>query len=239
MAFDFVYPTPLPSTKGWGPGWPDCQTDKMVPSALFVPSLHVRIKPLVDMLVAELRGRGFDFISPGCWGFGCRGTKNSAGNISSTPSFHSWGLALDINAPLNPFGVPRLNTQLGKPDMAWVIDLMRDWGFFWLGPSIGDWMHFSFCGSPQDATDLIDKARKVGLGVMLTPAQAKAIERADNFVQSVIDGLSAATGAGAGARVATATAASERGHNHDTGTSVPAPAAGGPRAHDHGKTGKT
>ena len=159
MAFSFTYPTPLPSTKGWGPGWPNCQRDKIKPHPLFVGGVHQNIEELVNLLAAEMESRGFKFMSPGCWGFGCRGTKSSSGSTGGTPSFHSWGLALDINAPENVFGSPASSSDIASHNR-WVVKLLRNYGFFWLGPSIGDWMHFSFCGSKRDARRMTRKARR-------------------------------------------------------------------------------
>ena len=157
MAFDFVYPTPLPSTKGWGPGWPDCQMDKREPHPIFTGGVHRRIKELVDILCAYLKERGYVFMSPGCWGWGCRATKGGSGDV---PSFHSWGLALDFNAPENVFGADRSTSALANDDF-WVVQVMREFGFFWLGPEIKDWMHFSFVGSPEDADRMTVKAREL------------------------------------------------------------------------------
>jgi hypothetical protein len=130
-----------------------------VPHPVFAGGLRREITPLVNLLVEEMRRRGFDFQDPGCWGYACRGTKDSSGNVGGTPSFHSWGLAIDINAPKNPFGAARENTQLGTAEYAWVTKLMREYGFFWLGPSIGDWMHYSFVGNKRDARRMLKKAR--------------------------------------------------------------------------------
>lgn len=157
MAFDFVYPTPLPSTKGWGPGWPDCQLDKREPHDIFAGGVHRRIHELVSILCEYMKERGFRFMSPGCWGWGCRATKGSTGD---TPSFHSWGLGIDINAPQNVFGAPRETSDIATNNF-WVVGLMREFGFFWLGPDIKDWMHFSFCGSPEDADRMTVKARNL------------------------------------------------------------------------------
>ena len=159
MAFTFTYPTPLPNTKGWGPGWPDCQSGKMVTHPVFKPSLHEDIHELVTILVYEIESRGFRFLDPGCWGYACRGTKAQDGSLSDTPSFHSWGLAIDINAPKNPFGQPESSSQIAT-DERWVVPFLRSYGFFWLGPAIKDWMHFSFCGSREDARRMTIKARK-------------------------------------------------------------------------------
>lgn len=152
MALSFEYPTPLPSTRGWGPGWPGCQSQFVVSHPVFVGGVRKEIEELVDLLVVEMVERGYKFKTPGCWGYGCRATKGGSGDV---PSFHSWGLAIDINAPDNPFGAP---TNQNMPQ--WVVKLMRDYGFFWLGPPIKDWMHFSFVGSPADARRLTEKARK-------------------------------------------------------------------------------
>ena len=164
MALSFTYPTPLPSTKNWGPGWPNCQTDKIVPNAVFQGGVHKRINKLVQMLTAELEKQGYVFRDGWSWGYGCRSTKTSSGSQTETPSFHSWGLALDFNAPLNAFGAERSSTQLGKPEFQWVVKLMRNYGFYWLGPAAGDWMHFSFCGSPADADRMTAKAIENKLG---------------------------------------------------------------------------
>lgn len=157
MSFSFVYPTPLPSTKGWGPGWPNCQYDAITPHPIFQGGVHRKIHRLVNELVAELERRGYEFTGNDSWGFGCRGTKSSSGSTSGTPSFHSWGLGLDFNAQQNVFGSPASTSDLATTNR-WVVKFMRNYGFFWLGPSIGDWMHFSFCGSPRDARRMTRKA---------------------------------------------------------------------------------
>lgn len=164
MAFSFVYPTPLPSTKGWGPGWPSCQEDKIVPDDVFAGGVHRRIKKLVDLLEDEIKRRGYHFQDPGCWGFACRGTKGGSGD---TPSFHSWGLALDFNAPQNPMNFDDPGAAFRASDIAqhnrWLVGFMKRYGFFWLGGTatspIGDPMHFSFCGTPADADRMTKKAQ--------------------------------------------------------------------------------
>lgn len=160
MAFSFVYPTPLPSTKGWGSGWPNCQDIANEGPSIFWPGVHPEIAELVSLLVSECERRGFVFMDPGCWGFGCRATKASNADRTGTPSFHSWGLGFDVNAPKNVYGAERHETQLGQPGMAWFIDLWHDYGFFWLGPAIKDWQHFSFVGSRADAAAMTKKARQ-------------------------------------------------------------------------------
>lgn len=149
----------MPSAKGWGPGWPNCQRDKIKPHPLFVGGVHQDIEELVNLLVAEMERRGFQFMSPGCWGFGCRGTKTSSGSTTGTPSIHSWGLALDINAPRNVFGAAESTSEIATKHR-WVVKFLRSYGFYWLGPPIKDWMHFHFAGSPADARAMTRKARR-------------------------------------------------------------------------------
>lgn len=174
MTVDMVYPTPLPSTKGWGIGW--TQADQtctvartaIIPSPIFQGGVREEIAELVELIVTEAERRGYIFHKGWSWGFGCRATKGGSG---TTPSFHSWGLALDVNAPANPF------TDKGSPedsDIAtnnrWLVQLFAAYDFFWLGPEIGDWMHFHYAGSRQDAAQALQRARDT-----LTPIEEDGV----------------------------------------------------------------
>lgn len=227
MALDMRYPTPLPSTKGWGPGWPNCQTGKIVQHPIFQGGLRPEIVDLVDLLVEEAKSRGFVFKPGWSWGYGCRETKGGGGG---TPSFHSWGLALDINAPENVFGGAAASSDINVHNH-WLVDLLATYGFFWLGPSIGDWMHFSFAGTPADAKAMTDKARKDGVGMALSPDDAKTLLRAKAFLDALIKEGGFNTVDGAGARVGKSVKATEAGgggtpalvaHRHNEGTTGPA-----------------
>lgn len=161
MSYDYSYPGTLPSKKGWGKGWPNCQTDKVV--RLVVPTSHGNVEfrggvreeaeELFRLVLMAIDAMGYRLKDGGCWGGACRATKDSDGNLTDRPSVHSWYLAIDINAPDNVFGgghdIPR-----------WVADLLHEYGFRWLGPPIGDWMHFDFCGSPRDLKRKTRKARR-------------------------------------------------------------------------------
>lgn len=154
----------LPSTKGWGSGWPNCQQDKITPNALFVGGIRDELVELVDLLTTECIRRGFGFLTPGCWGFGCRCVKTSSGPQDCTPgihtpSFHSWGLAVDINAPRNVFGSDREDSEIATK-FPWLPRLFAEYTFEWLGPVNGDWMHFQFVGSPADAKNATEAARR-------------------------------------------------------------------------------
>jgi hypothetical protein len=195
MAFSFTYPYPMPSSKGWGPGWPNCQSGKIVPHPVFQGGVHKDIKVLTDLLVQELERRGYSFKDGWSWGYACRGTKTSSGSQTDTPSVHSWGLALDFNAPLNPFGAA---TNQNMP--AWVVKLMREYGFFWLGPSIQDWMHFHFAGSPADARRKTAKAKLAFSPNLAYRVAGKTYGSVEKAMEKVRDTLKSAK-LGAEARV--------------------------------------
>lgn len=151
----------------WGPGWPDCQSgnivDLNVDGTVFPAGVRAEIHELTTRLVRETRNRGYQFgndddPSYGCWGFNCRCISGT-----STPSNHSWGLAVDINAPSNPYKYPPVVTDM--PD--WMPDLWNAYGFRWGGDySSGkvDAMHYEFMGSAQDAANYTELARANRLG---------------------------------------------------------------------------
>lgn len=169
MSFSFGYPYPLPDTKGWGSGWPNCQRDKVRPHEVFQGGVHEDVFDLVNLIVGECERRGYVFHDGWSWGFGCRCMKTSSGAGDCIPgkdkaSIHSWALALDFNAPQNVFGADKSESDIAT-NHPWLPKLMAEYGFNWLGPSIGDWMHFHFAGSPIDAKLMTEKAfRELGGG---------------------------------------------------------------------------
>lgn len=161
MAFDFSYPGTPADERGWGRGWtagfpsrPDAYPGDIVTCEPFAGGVRGEIDELVTLLVEEMRRRGYKPKAGWCWGFAWRPTKRSDGTLTSTPSNHSWGLAIDINAPENVFGA---NTHAIP---SWLPKLMRRFGFRWLGPPIRDWMHFDFAGTPADARAMTKLARR-------------------------------------------------------------------------------
>lgn len=150
----------------WGPGWPTCQKNKIVTNfsvdgISFPGGVRTELTNLLTRLVRETRKRGYVFGVPGnpsygCWGFSCRaiaGTKK--------PSNHSWGLAVDINAPKNPYG-NTLVTDMPR----WMPELWAKYGFRWGGTYTGkkDAMHYEFLGSVQQCTTFTEVAIKNKLG---------------------------------------------------------------------------
>ena len=76
----------------------------------------------------------------GCWN--PRFTRTLTGT-SAGLSRHSWGAAVDINAPTNPYGSD------GTQDPR-LVAIMQSWGFTWGGDwLVPDPMHFEFGGEPQ------------------------------------------------------------------------------------------
>jgi len=91
--------------------------------------LKKAFRALIDRdLIQELKT--FD----GC--FNIRPMKSSV----STPSVHSWGLAIDLNAQTNPFSRTRLITDLPDEFVLCFLQAGFEWGGMWR--SCKDPMHF-------------------------------------------------------------------------------------------------
>jgi D-alanyl-D-alanine carboxypeptidase-like protein len=164
MALDFAYPNADAARRGWGAGWPNCQTSRMVPLVAGVSfgSIRTEIHDLVVALVVETASRGYPPKAGSCFGFACRPTKRADGTYTTTPSNHSWGLAVDYNTLENVYGAPESASVIATKQK-WMVDLWHEYGFRWLGPAIADWEHFDFCGTPTDAAQMTAKAL-AGLG---------------------------------------------------------------------------
>lgn len=190
MAFDFRYPNKPANQRGWGPGAPNCQRDRLVPLTVrgvsFPGGVFREVHDLIVLLVEESLKRKYipNLDDPGCWAFGCRMTKRSDGTFTDTPSNHSWGLAVDINAPHNPFRKDAPH-QIGQK----MADLWKRYGFRWLGPPIGDWMHFDFAGTPADAAAMTKKARAELGGDDMTDAEKERLKRALDLAKEATAGL--------------------------------------------------
>jgi len=165
--------------RGWGPGWPNCQSSKMVKVTNGDHSVVVRreIAELVLTLFKVTAKYGYDVNPRGevnqTWGFACRAIRGS-----STASNHSWGLATDINSLHNPMG-STFRTDL-PPN---VVHAWEVCGFYWGGRYMNrpDTMHFEYIGRPQDvAADLAEAKR------MLNPPKAPTVRPPATISMSVI-----------------------------------------------------
>lgn len=142
--------------RGWGPGWPNCQTDKFVKVRLSNGVAVVarrEIAELVKLIYEEGIRRGYAPRDGQTWGASCRAIKGT-----STPSNHSWALAFDTNSLANPQRRP-LTTDMPK----WWVDLWKRYGFRWGGDYVRatpDSMHTEFMGTPADAARFTEQARR-------------------------------------------------------------------------------
>lgn len=157
--------------RGWGPGWPTARYSDMVTivvgdRAKVKLSVHKRIAPIFKQFCDEIDRRGYDLEAVADdWGYACRPIRGT-----QTPSNHSWGLAIDLNAVANP-----MSSTLITDMPAWVIDLAeKKYGLFWGGRyrTRPDAMHFEFLGTPADADRVIARltvAPSVPVAVPATP----------------------------------------------------------------------
>ena len=118
----------------------------MVRAGGIAVSVRAELAPLVTWLLNETVRKGYKPRHGECWGFANRPIRGT-----QTPSNHSWGLAVDINAPANPM-TDRLVTDMP----AWMPQLWKSKQFRWGGDykSRKDAMHYEFMGTPADATRL-------------------------------------------------------------------------------------
>jgi len=161
MALDFRYPNADASSRGWGAGWPNCQTQRMVPlvgAGVGFGSIRTEIHDLLELLIAATAAKGYPPKAGQCFGFACRATKRADGTFTSIPSNHSWGLAVDYNTLENVYGAPEASSVIATKQK-WMPALWHDYGFRWLGPPISDWEHFDFAGTPTDAAMMTVRAQ--------------------------------------------------------------------------------
>lgn len=137
-----------------GLGWPIGSTSVIVPYSYkgtpFPGGVHGDTVLLWNALLDQLTGPlGVKLINPGCWGYNNRSIRSGG-----SPSFHSAGLALDVNAPTNPYSASGKAGKHAIPDSANAVarSLGMEWGGSWTSPK--DYMHFE---------------------IHLTPAQVKTV----------------------------------------------------------------
>lgn len=136
--------------RGWGQGWPvdrsgDMTTVRAARSGASF-TVHHLIGPIIKYLIDETERRGYLIDhGPGDvdddWSYANRAIRGR-----NSPSNHSWGLAVDINAQDFPLGSSKRLPQ-------WLVDLWKAHGFDYGGDWSGrkDPMHFEFNGWPSDA----------------------------------------------------------------------------------------
>jgi D-alanyl-D-alanine carboxypeptidase len=165
--------------RGWGPGWPvgvppSQLTQVDVSGTRYPGGVRTEIAALVSLLTAECKARGYQFGTPNDPSYGCWGYSNRPVSGTQKPSNHSWGLAVDINAPRNPQKRP-LTTDMP----AWMPALWKRYRFDWGGDyqiATPDPMHFEYQGTPAQAADDTARARADLTGDDdMTPDQAESL----------------------------------------------------------------
>ena len=152
---------------GWGrPGHPTGGLSTVILKSGLRVRVATKIAPLVKYLGDETERRGYDLRPADTGGYNFRAMRGS-----SSTSFHSWGLAVDLNWQTNPM------TRRGGPvrtDMPrWLITLWEDHGFRW-GGRWNDAMHFEFRGSPGEA----DRFARILGQHPIAPNRSPAVEAA-------------------------------------------------------------
>lgn len=146
--------------RGWGPGWPS----GLPPGQLTVATVPGRgkhgsvrlpvrrqVAPIVVALVTELgSARHRRFRGDWSWGYANRAIRGT-----STPSNHSWGLAIDLDAPTNPMRDGPLHTTMPRDAAAIADRYLFRWGGTYTGRR--DPMHYEFMGTPKQAADLVER----------------------------------------------------------------------------------
>lgn len=135
-------------------------------------TVHRDIAELVELLLKETQRRGYKLVRGWCWSY-----SNRAISGTSSPSNHSWGLAVDLNAPANPYTSHRVTDM---PD--WMPALWAEYGFAWGGNYSGeqDSMHYEFMGTPADAQGALAAARRELLNDTGNEAKDLIDDMADN-----------------------------------------------------------
>lgn len=101
---------------------------------------NVALFPVIRGVVRELIDRGFDDTVSSF--SGCYSPRRVARVPTAGISHHTWGIALDVNVPQNPFGA--------EPDQdRALVRTFERWGFIWGGTFIlPDGMHFEYRRPP-------------------------------------------------------------------------------------------
>lgn len=152
--------------KGWGdPLAPDYRERNIVTIEYKTRSfrVHRKVKPLFHGLLLLLERSGVD-ITTGVlddWSYVVRPIRGYE-DVKPTPySYHSWGLAIDLDSIKNPLGSTTTSFPVASTKKA-VADCSLDWGYLWSGRK--DPQHFEFndaVSSVQAALDHLRETRPV------------------------------------------------------------------------------
>lgn len=102
---------------------------------------HVAILPQLRGAMRELLALGLEHTVRSF--SGCYARRFANRDPSQAISHHTWGVAIDLNVPQNPYGAPP-NQDPG------LVAVMERWGFIWGGTfALPDGMHFEYHRPPE------------------------------------------------------------------------------------------
>lgn len=145
--------------RGWGSGWPNCQSSKMVTIHPCGRALPIRREAatVFDYLVRRFDAEIEDINAHADdWGYSCRPIRGT-----NRPSNHSWGLAVDLNSLRHPQGSAHTFTStqlLNGHLMLGELHFFR-WGQDYSGTVDG--MHWEFMGTPTDMAALTRRVKRL------------------------------------------------------------------------------
>lgn len=160
--------------RGWGSGWPNCQTNKMKTIVAQDQTkgenydIRVTVREEIAEMVANLleaTDKQYDLKKSSTGAYNCRAIRGT-----NTPSNHSWGLAVDINWNDNPMSYT-FHSEIPPA----VVAMWNDCGWYWGGfySNRHDTMHFEYIGTPSDVARHTAKAVKYNKGeVVKKPGQS-------------------------------------------------------------------
>lgn len=144
LAFGEFAAAPDPTRPGYlriDPAWERSHIDTQRVPILGRVTCNVLIFPQLRGALRELVRRGLqDTITSYA---GCYARRYTNRDPNQAISHHTWGIALDLNVPQNPFGAPPHQDPR-------LVRVFERWGFIWGGRFIRpDGMHFEYRRPPQ------------------------------------------------------------------------------------------
>jgi hypothetical protein len=131
-----------PAYLNMDPAWVKRHIDTRTVPLLGEVTCNIALFPQLVGALTEMQQRGLgDLVHVYS---GCYVGRTVARSTTAPPSYHSYGAAIDINAPENPYGVQPTNMD---PRM---VRIFERWGFNWGGDFlIPDGHHFEYWGPAQ------------------------------------------------------------------------------------------
>jgi hypothetical protein len=163
--------------RGWGNGWPYCQSGKM--KTVSGGGIRVTVREEVAEMVMHLLSatdKQYNLIAGETGAYNCRPIAGTR-----TPSNHSWGLAVDINWNHNPYSYT-FRSEIPPS----VVKMWNDAGWYWGGfyANRKDTMHFEYIGRPSDVAAHTARAKRAnGVVAPSTPKPPATSPNTDNWTK--------------------------------------------------------